>query len=229
MGATVSFNRYKPLTLTSAELARNQRAPEGPNNDCSRVRVIYQRLTGSHHALGKKGLHNAGFLTDDEVAIYKTILLQWVGHDKTPLAVALQTYPLRVFFGPLDTSCECLKDIGAETLAAVSRSFHRLTPVVLPRRNMNLVDTSEGEQQVANNDPETTMAISLTVHDAVTNGINKGLFSLSQIAFDHERQRALVSYTFHCGMLCGSGMTLVFEKVKGQWRRAKVECGGWVS
>lgn len=69
----------------------------------------------------------------------------------------------------------------------------------------------------------------ISVAEAVENGFAKGLFSLSEIAFDEERRHAVVSYGFHCGMKCGNGATLLFEKVNGKWKETDRTCGGWIS
>lgn len=46
-----------------------------------------------------------------------------------------------------------------------------------------------------------------------------GALSLSEIAFDKAHRYALVGYEFHCGVLCGEKVRILFEKVNGTWRR----------
>ena len=94
---------------------------------------------------------------------------------------------------------------------------------------IRLVDPSKQESVVGRNDPSTTMRQGKSVDDAVDNAFANGLFSVSEIAFDKERRRALVSYTFHCGMLCGGGAIWVVEKVNGRWKKFDRECGSWIS
>jgi len=94
---------------------------------------------------------------------------------------------------------------------------------------MRLVDASKQAIIVASNDPDRTMGKGESVEDAVNGAFATGLFSVSEIVFDSEHQHALVSYRFWCGSLCGSGATLVFEKVDGEWRSTDRMCGGWVS
>ena len=67
------------------------------------------------------------------------------------------------------------------------------------------------------------------VKDAVENAFSTALFSISEIAFDKDRQFAVVSYRFWCGSLCGHGATLVFQKIKGEWRNANRNCSSWIS
>lgn len=63
---------------------------------------------------------------------------------------------------------------------------------------------------------------------SVKQAFRTGLFTLSEIAFDKEHRRAVVSYSFVCGMLCGHGNTMVLKKLGQNWKIAK-RCGGWVS
>jgi hypothetical protein len=82
---------------------------------------------------------------------------------------------------------------------------------------------------VANNDPSIAIREGISVNEAVEKGFANGLFSLSEIAFDKDRRHAVVSYGFHCGLLCGNGALWVFEKVDGKWRKTDLTCGGWIS
>jgi hypothetical protein len=91
------------------------------------------------------------------------------------------------------------------------------------------VDADEQSTLVTKNDPGNSIRNGKSVETAVAEAFATGLFSLSEIDFDREHRHAIVSYTFECGMLCGSGRTLVFEKVGKEWRRTDLECGGWVS
>ena len=122
-----------------------------------------------------------------------------------------------------------MKGIQVESLLSAFRSFHNLTPDILPGKNMRLVDANQQAILVANNDPERKMGKGESVKDAVKSAFATGLFSVSEIAFDKEHRHALVSYRFWCGSLCGSGATLVFEKVDGEWRSTDRMCGGWIS
>jgi hypothetical protein len=147
----------------------------------------------------------------DEVFIYNAVLRHY-GDKDTALNVSQTTYPLDPS-SPMDglQDAECLKGIHLENLAVVSHSFHELPPDVLPGKKMKLVDPRKQTKIVRSNDPSTA------------------LFSMSEIAFDKDRRFAVVSYRFWCGSLCGNGSTLVFEKVKGEWRNANRNCGSWIS
>jgi hypothetical protein len=111
----------------------------------------------------------------------------------------------------------------------VSHSFHQLPADVLPGKGMKLVDPKKQTRIVHSNDPSNTIRKGEPVKDAVENAFSTALFSISEIAFDKDRQFAVVSYRFRCGSLCGNGSTVVFEKIKGEWRNANRNCGSWIS
>jgi hypothetical protein len=169
-------------------------------------------------------------LSADEVSIYSAILRQYSEGKDIALNVSQTTYPLDPS-SPLSglQGAECLKGIHLENIAVLSRSFHDLPPDVLPGKKMKLVDPRKQATIVGSNDPSNTIPKGKPVEDAVQNAFSTALFSMSEIAFDKDRRFAVVSYRFWCGSLCGNGSTLVFEKVKGEWRDAHRNCGGWIS
>jgi hypothetical protein len=115
------------------------------------------------------------------------------------------------------------------SLLNASHSFHTLTPNILPGENVRLVDPNKQSKTVYHNDPSNTIGKGKSVEDAVRDAFATGLFSMSEIAFDKESHYALVSFSFRCGSLCGSGATLVFEKVGAEWKKTDRNCGGWIS
>lgn len=172
-------------------------------------------------------------LTADEIAIYRAVLLQQYGGsaDSSPLNVSIRTYPLdpeSPMSGGLKSS-DCLKGIRLENLPAAAHSFHELPRDVLTGKQMTLVDPNKHSKIVRSNDPSKTIPKGKSVENAVEDAFASGLFSMSEIAFDRERHYAVVSYSFVCGGLCGSGSTIVFEKVNGEWKNAKRNCGSWIS
>jgi hypothetical protein len=55
------------------------------------------------------------------------------------------------------------------------------------------------------------------------------ILSLSEVVFNADHTRAVMSYSFVCGMLCGDGGGALFEKRDGKWIFVKNVCGHWVS
>jgi hypothetical protein len=174
-----------------------------------------------------KPIKNTTPLAADEIAIYRTVLSQYVGHDADSLNVSSKTYPLDPLNHQGDN--ECLRDIQLDNLTVASRSFHELTPSVLVDKKMNLVDPDRQGKLVRENDPNKTIRNKESVDKAVSQAFENALFSLSEIAFDKEHHLAVVSYSFRCGSLCGNGATLVLEKVGDDWKKTNRNCGGWIS
>jgi hypothetical protein len=228
--ASLLSTHFRLALLTPIELKPKQpEAPPPSADDCSAVNrsfVQYEQSAGSIH---KGPLRSAAPLSTDEIAIYKAVLAGWVVGEHGVLNVSLATYPVDALSPSHSISnCQCVKDIAVESLLAPSHSFHNLPSDVLSG-NMRLVDAKEQAISIRNNDPGKTMGEGMPVKKAVANGFANGLFSLSEIAFDPDHHHALVSYSFRCGSLCGSGSTLMFEKIGAEWKRADRSCGGWIS
>jgi hypothetical protein len=231
--ALLSSKYFHSALLTPSELALKgsiMRPPMAWADDCSKIRramALSIKSAGSGH---KRPIRNTTPLSTDEVAIYKAVLQRWVANDRTSLNVSARTFPLEEASSSSGISeCECLQGMQVGSLLSAFHSFHNLTPDVLPGKNMRLVDANKQAIIVSSNDPGKTIDRGNSVESAVKGAFATGLFSVSEIAFDSEHQHALVSYRFWCGSLCGSGATLVFEKVGGEWKSTDRMCGGWVS
>jgi hypothetical protein len=231
--ALLSSRHIRLTVLAPSELVlkgSDLRPPRAMSDDCSEIR---RTLTLSHKSAGtgrEKPIRNTTPLSTDEVAIYRAVLQRWVANDRSPLNVSARTFPLKdasVSSGIFD--CECLKGMQVDGLLSAFHSFHNLTPDILPGKDMRLVDARKQAIFVASNDPDKSIGKGKSVEDAVKGAFATGLLSVSEIAFDREHRRALVSYSFWCGSLCGNGATLVFEKVNGEWKSTDRMCGGWIS
>jgi hypothetical protein len=122
-----------------------------------------------------------------------------------------------------------LKGIELYSIANAAHSFHILTRDVLGEINIRLVDADQQVVIVQSNDPSKSIREGKSVETAVKEAFSAGLFSMSEIAFDKKHRRALVSYSFVCGSLCGSGGVWLLEKVDGTWKKSEHVCGGWIS
>jgi len=222
-------NQYKKVAhLNQSELDLQRLKPKPPvEEDCSDVERTLSQLSRPKRAIDKRPPARRGKLTSDETAVYRAVLKQWLAGDRDPLNVSVATYPLDVLSETL--TCECLKGIDHRSLLLASNSMHSLTSDILPRENVRLVDPDSRKRLAADNDMGNSIASNRSVETAVDEAVRNGLFSLSEIAFDTEHRRAIVSYSFVCGLLCGSGRTLVLEKICDEWKPAEFECGGWVS
>jgi hypothetical protein len=172
-------------------------------------------------------------LTSDEIAIYRAVLQRSVPDDSSAagtLNVSSTTYPLNPN-SPMSglSDSDCLKGIQLDNIATASRSFHELSPDVLPNNHARLVDPKKQQKVVHGNDPSKTIRNGKSVDSAVKDAFGTALFSLSEIAFDKDRTHAVISYSFWCGSLCGNGATWVFEKVGNEWKKSDSSCGSWIS
>jgi len=217
--------------LTPAELAATVHAPPPPRRlveGCPEVTRMLAVSSSSSASSHERAIKNTIPLGVDEIAIYRAVLGRRLSQGWTSLNVSVTTYPLDATSTGL-SNCQCLQGISLESLSPAFRSFHNLTREVLPGKNVRLVDRNRQAATVRANDPDRTMRRGKTVEDAVRDAFETGLFSMSEIAFDREHHYAVVSYGYWCGALCGSGATLVFEKIGGQWKRTDRECGSWIS
>jgi len=215
--------------LTSAELARKVHAPPAPARLKEGCPEVMQALAASSSGSERgKPTKSISPLSEDELAIYRAVLEERLSRGWASLHVSAKTYPLDATSSGL-SNCQCLQGITLENLSPALHSFHDLPPGVLPGKKMKLVDPETQAATVRANDPDRTMRRGKTVPDAVRDAEATGLFSMSEIAFDREHHYAVVSYGYWCGALCGSGATLVFEKIGGTWKNTNRNCGGWIS
>jgi len=203
--------------LTPSELAPKRLAP--PDDSCAQIQ---RALAGSFL---KRPVRNTNQFSPDEVAIYRGILEHWNSNSRGLLNVSNRTFPI-----DRDISdCGCLKGIEPQTFLSAAHSFRILTGDVLAGKNIRLVDADKQAVIVHSNDPNNPIREGKSVETAVNVAFSTGLFSVSEIAFDKDQRRALVSYSFVCGSLCGSGGVWLFEKVDGAWKKSERVCGGWIS
>jgi hypothetical protein len=212
--------RSRLAILTPSELAAKRPMPTAPPDDvCAQMQ---RALAGS---LTKKPVRNKNPLSADDVAIYEEILERWNSKSRSPLNVSNRTF--RLDRGLSD--CDCLKGIEPQSIENAANSFHILTGDVLGRKSIRFVDAGKQAVVIHSNDPDNPIREGKRVEAAVNEAFSTGLFSVSEIAFDKEHRRALVSYSFVCGSLCGSGGVWLFEKVDGLWKKSEHACDGWVS
>ena len=212
--------RFHLSVLTPSELAPKRLAPPALSDDsCAQIQ---RALAGSSD---RKPIRNTNPFSADEVAIYNGILERWNSNSRGLLNVSNRTFPIDRGL----SDCGCLKSIEPQTLVSAVHSFRILTGDVLSGKNIRLVDADKQALIVQSNDPNNSTRQGKSVETAVNRAFSTGLFSMSEIAFDKEQRRALVSYIFVCGSLCGSGGVWMFEEVDGVWKKSERVCGGWIS
>ena len=168
-------------------------------------------------------------LSAEQLAVYQGLLSSWFGKDQIKLNLAAVTDPL-LRSGPFgyDKSCVRGSDFEPEQPDIVHQIREEDLTLLGPGQ-IRLVPPETGRRDVQQNDPGDAIRQGKPVDAAVGNGFKHGLFTLSEIRFSKDHLRAIVSFSFVCGGLCGNGSTMVMAKLKdGTWKRIR-SCGGWVS
>jgi len=223
VGAIPIARRFRLSVLSPSELTAKRLTPPTPPDDtCDQIQRI---LAGSPNL---KPVRSTNPLSADDVAIYQDVLERWNSGSPGLLNVSNRTYPIEREVREFP-DCGCLKGIEVQSIANAARSFHVLTTGLLRGRAIRLVDADKQAVIVRTNDPDNSMREGKSVETAVRGAFSAGLFSMSEVVFDKDHRRALVSYSFVCGSLCGSGGVWLFEKVDGVWKKLDRVCGGWVS
>jgi len=105
--------------------------------------------------------------------------------------------------------------------------IHKLEPPLVSNTKIVLVDPERQETAIKKNDLQNFMKKAHDGHEKVTReqsdeslkqAFQSGLFTLSEIVFDKEHQRAAVAYRFVCGTFCGNDNTVVLNKKGHDWK-----------
>jgi hypothetical protein len=172
-------------------------------------------------------------LTKEQVEVYRAVLKNYMKDSNSALNVSNRTELLELEEHSFDK--ECVKGMALERTD--NPVVHKLSPAVLISRKMVLVDPEQQQTRVDENDPGKLIQKAVDEEGKVTNkqldesirrAFATGLFSLSEIIFDKSHKRAVVSYGFVCGGLCGHGGTLILEKVGDDWK-VRTTCSSWIS
>jgi hypothetical protein len=174
-------------------------------------------------------------LTKEHIAIYLAVLQHIQGDSKDNLYLANMTEPIGQFNGIFNGSCPKTSDPDvAQNSAPI---VHRLGSALIMNVNIVLVDPGLQGEKIKRGDPAILMKRVIDNHqdvpqkqidDATERAVKNGLVTLSEISFNKKRDRALVSFSFVCGELCGYGNVLVLKKVGARWKIHKT-CQEWVS
>lgn len=159
-------------------------------------------------------------LDPERIEVYRAFLVQWIGREGV-LNLADRTSPLRVE----SRDASCMRGLAFVGTRDAGRVVHRMLVPYLLEGRARLVDANGAQLK----DPADAIAKGDSVADAVHKGVDAGLMTVSEIAFDRKHTHAVLQYSFVCGALCGSGSTVLMEKKDGQWARMKRDCGGWIS
>jgi hypothetical protein len=172
-------------------------------------------------------------LTEEQIAVYRTVFDSYSNGSNATLNVADQTETL-----DLSEDKDCLKGIDLDPGNTSTSVVHRLdNRVTKMKQNIVLVNGELQQKKVEENDPQKLMKRAIDDGERVTEkqldgslreAFATGLFAFSEIAFDKRHQHAVLAYSFVCGGLCGHGNTIVLRKVGGKWKQRKT-CRSWIS
>jgi len=173
-------------------------------------------------------------LTADEVAIFRAVLKDYIKGSPGVMLLAATTAPTDQSPTSVRT---CADEISAKLDPQSMELVHRIDPSVVAGLRVKLADPAAQEKEIKANDPQNLIhgaidegqrVTTKQLDDSVKKAFSSALFTLSEIIFDPKHIRAVVSYSFYCGSLCGNGSTLTLRKVGKEWKVSK-HCGGWVS
>src|SRR5438445_103836 len=142
-------------------------------------------------------------LSDEQLAVYRAVLNDYMKDSRGTLNLSSKTYPLVVDEG-------WAQGFKLEQTNSSVTLVHAFTTAPAPK--VVLVDPEQQESKVKQNDPQNLIKKAIDEREPVTDGqldkslelaFSTGLFSLSEIVFDKGHRRAVVSYRLACGCLCG--------------------------
>jgi len=170
-------------------------------------------------------------LTGDQIAIYQAVLKDFNDGAKSPLNLANTTEPLE-----RSGTKGCVNWVPASDKNSAP-IVHRLDALVRSDSKLALVESKKHQQAIDDNDPQKLLKSAIDdgkkvdedeLSESVKRAVASALFTFYEIAFDKEHKRALLSYSFVCGGLCGHGETMVLRRSGKNWKIAK-RCREWVS
>ena len=169
-------------------------------------------------------------LTAEQIAVYRAFLQFYEHGTDKELNVANTTDWLDVSELRQDSDCsESFGRVEYENAQPGGPSVHTLTPNLAVAGRIVLVDPARQTEKVKQNDPSKTVHEGRSVDHAVSTAFASGLLTLSEIVFDKDHHRAVMSFSFFCGKLCGNGGIVMFKRVGQKWKITKQSCREWIS
>jgi|SRR5271156_5644422 len=169
-------------------------------------------------------------LSAEQVAVYQTFLRSYTNGSDNVLHVADTTEWLDISNVKMDADCSrSFGQMEFDSRKQPDPTVHALDPNLAVVGHIALVDSAGQSEKVKQNDPSKTMREGKSVDSAVTDAFASGLLTLSEVVFDKDHSKAVMSYSFFCGKLCGNGAVVLLKRVGRKWRVTKQSCGEWVS
>ena len=156
-------------------------------------------------------------LTVEQVAIYRAVVLDYLKDSKSWINLANQTAPLHLEGPTASGGCNPGFDLEPNPHPVL----HLIDPKVAKGMHVTLVDPATQQALLKKSE-------GLSPEESEHRGFQNGLFTLSEMAFDKDHRRVVVSYSYVCGENCGHGETLILSKTAGKWK-INAMCGEWVT
>jgi hypothetical protein len=171
---------------------------------------------GSEAPAEKGPTLSADPLTQDQLAVYRVVLSNWMDNGKGThiIHLAIQTMPF--LLSDMDSECGKNLHMNQGSVNEVHKFRSEDIPQLSPSK-VKLVDPEAQSKEVVENDPHTNIRKGTSIESAVENGFAHGLTTLGEIHFDKDHTHAIVAYDFSCGRTCGNGSTVILEKKNGEW------------
>jgi hypothetical protein len=169
-------------------------------------------------------------LTSEQVAVYRAFLRFYAKGSDRVLYVADTTDWLDV--SDVKEEADCSRSFGQiefDVPKGSGPTIHRLESSLAIAGHIALVDSASQSAKIRQSDPSKTMREGKSVDRAVSDAFASALLTLSEIAFDKEHNKAVMSFSFFCGKLCGNGAVVMLKRVGRNWKVTKRSCGESVS
>jgi hypothetical protein len=169
-------------------------------------------------------------LTAEQVAVYRAFLRFYAKGSDRVLYVADSTDWLDVSDVKEDADCSrSFGQIEFDDSKVSGPTIHRLDSSLAIAGHIALVDSASQSEKIRQNDPSKTMREGKPVDRAVSDAFASALLTLSEIVFDKNHHKAVMSFSFSCGKLCANTAIVMLKQVGRHWKITEQSCGEGVS
>ncbi len=121
----------------------------------------------------------------------------------------------------------CLPSAMLTSLVAQTRPPPTFSQTDFNGVPVRVVDQDVQIELIRQNDPMSNIAAPRDIGAALDAAFASGLLSVSDVGFDVTGQRALLTYSFSCGSLCGHHGVALLERSAGHWTVSDRRCGSF--
>ena len=157
-----------------------------------------------------------------EIEVYEAVLQRWLGG--SPKNVLVDE---RLDAAPTVSDKElsdCLR--GVKFRSSSASVMDSLRSATFRLRGIRIIDGAKWH--AADQQLQAGLGRGEVREADLERAFDHGLTSFSRIQFDQDKRLALVTFSFVCAELCGSGSTLLMQKAQHGWKVIR-QCRGWVS